>query len=224
MAISDIPASDRIYSGSTSCIPRDTTSLGDWLATPDAISSVRRMRKSVTEQSRHRKVLRMSSTDSQHSMESVPEEKSGPRNARNSPLRERQRKDTDHLQTPPSPRKLNPVRSRSLREWKLNYGEQETHASPRVFMRSYSVLTKGTIKDSDSVKLNVRPNSEHLNSSVEAHVIKHTSSKKRTLSKKLSNESTGSVDLQGSPRGHRRHLSGRSGISDDSGMDDVFKF
>jgi len=64
----------RATEDSLSCSPstsqiREQNGIGDWLAHPDAISSVRRMRKSVNEQS-HRKLIRKSSVESQHSNDS----------------------------------------------------------------------------------------------------------------------------------------------------------
>ena len=232
MAVSDIIGPDRIYSGSTSSIPRETTSIGDWLATPGAISSVRRMRKTVTEQSLHKKIFRKASSDSQTSFDSVTEGHSGSRGSpsRNTSLRERHGTNSEQGKTPPSPRKnLNPVRTSSLREWKMNSSAEiePIKLNPKIFTRSYSMLTKGSIADIDSSpKLNIRPKSEKFNVSSEAQVKKRTTSKrgeKLILSRKSSNESTGSFEGLSSPRGRLRHLSSRSGLSDDVMNDDVFK-
>lgn len=230
MTVSDISVPERSVCGSTSCIPGDTA-LGDWLATPDAISSVRRMRKSVTEQTLHKKLLRKSSTDSQHSVESLHDNSTGSRGSpsRNGSLRERQRTDSERGSTPPSPRKIRvPGRTASLRDMKVGSPDSDKKCNAKVFMRSFSMLSKANITNVEPAKklIVTRPNSERKSFDIQSKIKRKNSKKgeKKTLTRKSSNDSIGSIE--GSPLTRsRRHNSGKLGISDDGEvLDEVFKF
>lgn len=160
LALSEVCSADNVTSGSASSFPRDSIAIGDWLAKPDAISSVRRLRKSITDQM-HKKLNRKSSTDSQQSIDSTTECTCSSRQAasRSSSLRERPLMDPDHAPSPPSPRKINPAkRTVSLREITP---DNKPKAIAKVFVRSQSVLIKGNPQDSGTkAAVKTRPRSE----------------------------------------------------------------
>ncbi|KAH3699214.1 uncharacterized protein LOC127860864 [Dreissena polymorpha] len=142
-ATSSVISTNQRVSGSTSCLLRESARSGDWLASPEAISSVRRMRKSVTSQAQ-RKLLRKPSTDSQYSNESLTGSgTSSPLSrSRNNSLKERKRHDSVH-DGEISPRNTRSSRhGGSLKERKKSQTDTGNIKIRKPIARSYSTLSK----------------------------------------------------------------------------------
>lgn len=149
----------------------DNKAIGDWLAHPDAISSVRRMRKSTLDQS-HRKITRKLSNEQYSSSEFLPSPSSVSRSRSNS-LKSRKRSNTisEVASSPTKPCGIS-RRGGSLKD--------HTSKSEDRPPRQYSLQELNSKKELGSSR----------SLSDEVTKIKRKNSQKQTLQRKLSNEST----------------------------------
>ncbi|KAL4229092.1 hypothetical protein ACF0H5_012131 [Mactra antiquata] len=149
----------------------DIKNIGDWLAHPDAISSVRRMRKSVLDQS-HGKLYRKSSNEQFSSSELSVSPPSSVSHSRNNSLKDRKRSNTiSGIALSPKPGRTS-RRGGSLKEHKTK-GEEKTPRREPSFKKE-----AGMSKTSSTDTID------------EDSKLKRKNSKKQTVQRKLSNDST----------------------------------
>ncbi|XP_045208469.2 uncharacterized protein LOC123560328 [Mercenaria mercenaria] len=194
MTVSDLSSasaiSEQTISSSYTCLPHDDHSSRDWLATPGAISSVRRMRKSVTEQA-HQRILRKTSCE--HSEFCAPNSNSPPSHSRNNSLKEKKKSIASESTSP----KLGYAKRRggSLKERKASTADR-TDVGVQPLSRSYSVLSKVTSSEFNK-KQEISCSGPCGGKSEEGLKISRKNSKKgdkQGLSRKSSNDSTSSID------------------------------
>ncbi|WAR04737.1 hypothetical protein MAR_020106 [Mya arenaria] len=185
--------SEQQISASTSSISRDQHAIGNWLASPDAISSVRRMRRSVNEQS-HRKLMRKASCESRVSDDSpINSGSSSPiLHSRNNSLKERKRNTSgDDSALSPRIRKWS-RRGGSLKERKTSKGEDNESLKPLA--KSYSILSKDTTSLGDITEKEDTPAFRPKSESVSGKPTRKNSKKgqKQPLRRKSSTDSVAS--------------------------------
>lgn len=192
--------SERTNSGSTTNLSHDEHASRDWLATPGAISSVRRMRKSVTAQA-HQRLLRKTSAEYSDSCHFYP---SSPTHSRSNSLKDRKKSTSSEMTSPRQ--SLVSRRGGSLKERKTSKTDRNDHTIVQPLSRSYSMLTKSALSEfnrkQESTCSNIAPET-NTETNEEGTKIKRKNSKKSEkhvgLSRKLSNESTTTIDVA-SPR------------------------
>lgn len=198
MTVSSLSAasviSEQQMSVSATNLSHDDHGSRDWLATPGAISSVRRMRKSVAEQAHHR-IFRKTSTDHQDFSPSSP-----PSHSRNNSLKERKRSDTGDMSSP-KPGHAN-RRGGSLKERKSSKADRADHFADQLLSRSYSVNSRSSLSDFNKKQdiPSSGPSSESIDEETKIKRKNSKKSEKQNLSRKLSQECTGSIDGSSSSR------------------------
>lgn len=189
--------SEQPMSVSSTNLLRDDHASRDWLATPCAISSVRRMRKSVAEQA-HQRVLRKTSTDNLDSYQAFSS--SPPSHSRNNSLKERKKSDSGDMS---SPRMSHAGRrGGSLKERKTSRPDKPEHSSNSPLSRSYSMSSKSSVADFNRKQdiSSSGPSTESIDEETKIKRKNSRKSEKQNLTRKVSGEPTGSDDGRSTPR------------------------
>ncbi|XP_060597824.1 uncharacterized protein LOC132751641 isoform X2 [Ruditapes philippinarum] len=211
MTVSNLSSASSNYeqtiSSSSASVLNDDEASRAWLATPGAISSVRRMRKSVTEQT-HSKILRKVSCDSSEFSQKILG--SSPSHSRSNSLKEK--KKSSCWEPLSANKEYRNRRGGSLKERKAGTSDRTQQCAVQRLSRSYSVLSKESVtslnKYPDDCYITCRDGEKGTNSNRKSS----KKNEKPRLTRKASNDSTASCDA-GSPSSKKKGVRRKVGLS-----------